>query len=367
MDRVYRMGIVLLSLALALSVLPGKRAQAQDRLQVAASTSILADIAAGVAGDAAEVVSLMPPGADPHSYTPSPQDLVRLAQADLILIVGANLEESLLETIRGAAPELAPVTVSACVDILPFGKIPEAGELEEHLITDDVSAIAGQCAAHQDELASAGVLPPPAEGRLGPLYRLDCGGENETDGEHAHGRCDPHVWTDPYNAMLWALMIRDALSERDPANANVYTANAATIIEALQTLVREEIAPMLATIPEDKRLLVTNHLTFNYYASAFGLKMLGTVIPGASTLAEPSAADIARLISDIRAAGVPAVFTETIANPALAEQIARETGVHFYTLYTGSLSEADGPAATYPDYLRHNTRVITAALGGTVN
>lgn len=367
MSRVCRMGIMLVSLALMFGVFPGGGARAQDRLQVVASTSILADIAAGVAGEAAEVVSLMPPGADPHSYTPSPQDLVRLAQADLILIVGANLEESLLKTIRGAAPDLAPVTVSACVNILPFGEVSEAGEPEDHLPAGDVSAIAGQCAAHQDELASAGVLPPPAEGRLGPLYQLDCGGENETDGEHAHGRCDPHVWTDPYNTMLWALMIRDALSERDPANADVYAANAAAIIKALQTLVDEEIAPMLATIPESNRLLVTNHLTFNYYASAFGLKVLGTVIPGASTLAEPSAADIARLIGDIRANGVPAVFTETIANPALAEQIARETGVRFYTLYTGSLSEADGPAATYADYLRYNTRVITAALGGTVN
>lgn len=362
-----RMGIVLLSLVLVLGVLPGGGVQAQDRLQVVASTSILADIAASVAGEAAEVVSLMPPGADPHSYTPSPQDLVRLAQADLILIVGANLEESLLETIRGAAPDLAPVTVSTCVDILPFGEFPETGELEEYLLSGDVGTFAGQCAAHQEELASIGLLPPPTEGRLGPLYQLDCGGEEQAGDEHAHGRCDPHVWTDPYNAMLWALMIRDALSERDPANAAVYAATATAIIDTLQTLVREEIAPMLATIPEGNRLLVTNHLTFNYYASAFGLKVLGTVIPGASTLAEPSAADIARLISDIRATGVPAVFTETIANPTLAEQIARETGVRFYTLYTGSLSEPGGPAATYPEYLRYNTRVITAALGGTVN
>ncbi len=365
MSHCFRAGTVLLCLALALGALPGGEARAQDRLQVMTSTSILADIAANVAGDAADVVSLIPLAADPHTYTPAPQDLVRLAQADLILIVGANLEESLIEAIRGAAPDLPLVTASACVDILPFGGALEDGAPEERVAAAQDSAIAAQCAAHQAELEAGGAPPPPAEGRLGPLYTLDCGGHEEEGGGEAHGVCDPHVWTDPYNAMLWALMIRDALSERDPANAAVYAANAAAYIDALRALVRDEIAPLLATIPAENRVLVTNHLAFNYYASAFGLEVLGTIIPGASTLAEPSAAGIARLIADIRAAGVPAVFAETTANPALAEQIARESGASFHTLYTGSLSEPDGPAATYLDYLRHNTQVIAAALGGT--
>ncbi len=364
MTRYIRPGFLLLSLlALVTGMLPGRGAQAQDRLQVVASTSILADVAASVAGEAADVVSLMPLDADPHSYTPAPRDLVRLAQADLILIVGANLEESLIEAIQGAAPDLPLITVSACVDILPFGGVLEGGEPpEDHATGGEVDAIAAQCTAHRAELESAGVVFPPGEGTLGPLYTLDCGdGEG---GDQAHGVCDPHVWTAPHNAMLWALMIRDALSARDPANAAIYAANAATYVDTLQAVVRDEILPVLVTIPADNRVLVTNHLAFNYYASAFGLKVLGTVIPGASTLAEPSAAEIARLVADIRAAGVRAVFAETTANPALAEQIARETGASFYTLYTGSLSGPDGPAATYLDYLRYNTQVIATALGG---
>ncbi len=368
-----------LILTLTLGGLP-LQAQA-DPLRVIASSSILADVAGRVAGDAAQVVSLMPLFADPHSYTPAPRDLVALAEADAILMVGAGLEENLTVALEDIAADSPLIAVSQCVNILPFG-IGDFVEAETHADHahegDELSGIAARCAAHHAELE--GLLGHHDEAEhdhaddhhhpasLGMLYTLACGGDHNADGhDHAAGGCDPHVWTDPHNVMLWTLLIRDTLSELDPANAPTYAANAAAYLGELQTLIEDEVEPLLGSIPPENRRLVTNHLAFSYYAQAFGLEMLGTVLPGASTLAEPSAAEIAVLIGAIRDNGIPAVFAETTANPTLAEQVAAETGVAFYTLYSGSLSEPDGPAGTYLDYIRHNTRVITEALGGALD
>lgn len=370
---------------------PLLRAQAEP-LQIVASSSILADVAARVAGEAAQVTSLMPLYADPHSYTPAPRDLVTLAEADAILVVGAGLEENLTVTLEDIAADSPLVTVSRCVNILPFGvgTFDEADLHADHPDDDDhLSGIAAQCAAHHAELEGLLRYYAGAEqahdaehdaehddehhpDSLGMLYTLACGGHDDGDhagaaDDHAAGGCDPHVWTDPHNVMLWTLLIRDTLHELDPANGRTYAANAAAYLEELNDLVENEVEPLLASIPPENRRLVTNHLAFSYYARAFDLEMVGTVIPGASTLAEPSAAEIAALIGAIRGSSIPAVFAETTANPTLAEQVAAETGVAFYTLYTGSLSEPDGPAGTYLDYIRHNTRVITGALGGTLD
>lgn len=353
-----------------------------DPLRVIASSSILADVAGRVAGEAAEVTSLMPLFADPHSYTPAPRDLVALAEADAILVVGAGLEENLTVALEDLAGDSPLITVSRCVNILPFGMgTSEAAEqLADHAQDDDpLRGIAAQCAAHHAELESLLGHHEDAEqaheaeshaASLGMLYTLACGGHDDDhagDNDHAAGGCDPHVWTDPHNVMLWTLLIRDTLSELDPASAATYAANAAAYLAELQALVEDEVEPLLGSIPPESRRLVTNHLAFSYYAQAFDLEMLGTVLPGASTLAEPSAAEIAALIGAIRDNNIPAVFAETTANRTLAEQVAAETGVAFYALYSGSLSEPDGPAGTYLDYTRHNTRVITEALGGTLD
>ncbi|GAB4575570.1 MAG: metal ABC transporter substrate-binding protein [Anaerolineae bacterium] len=366
-------GGALLALALypVLSFGTGGHARAQsERLQVIATHSILADVISNVAGEAATVDSLMPLFADPHAYTPTPQDLVRLASSDAVFVVGAGFEENLsvtLDTMRDGVPI---ITASLCVDILPFGAADDHAEAETPAPQAD-SPVAAQCDAHRAEIAALmrqPQVPNEAESAgetLGPLYALDCGdAHNEEDGDHAHeaGSCDPHVWTDPHNAMLWALMARDTLSELDPAHADIYAANTATYLEALRALIEDEIQPLLANIPPENRVLVTNHVALNYFARAFDLRVIGTVLPGASTLAEPGAADLARLIETIREAGVPAVFAETTANPTLAEQVTRETGARLYMLYTGSLSEPGGPAATYLDYMRTNTRLIADAL-----
>jgi ABC-type Zn uptake system ZnuABC Zn-binding protein ZnuA len=373
--------IFLLASILILSVnlvAPGAAQQDEDRLQVVASFSILADVVSNVAGDAADVTSLMPLDAGPHGFSPSPRDMVMLAEADVVFVVGANFEEMLLESIVNADTDMNIVVASDCVAIQPFGAEHEhEGEMHEdeshgHGEHGHAGGIAMMCDGHHTEIGGIAPTLPAQVSVLGMLYELDCGGythhdEASDEGEHIHaqGSCDGHVWTDPYNVMLWALMARDTLSALDPDNADIYAANTNAYIAELAALF-DEVAAMIDTIPEDNRKLVTNHLAYGYYAHRFGLEMVGTVIPGASTLAEPSAGEIAALIDGIEAAGVPAVFADSTANPDLAEQIAHDTGATFHKLYTGSLTGAGGEAPTYIDYILVDTRIIVKALGGTV-
>ena len=196
---------------------------------------------------------------------------------------------------------------------------------------------------------------------MGALYTLDC------TGGHQEGGCDPHVWTDPHNVMHWTLVIRDTLTEMDPANADVYAANAAAYIEELETLTQSFIIPAVESVPESDRVLVTNHETLAYFAAQFDFEVVTTVIPGSATGAESSAAVIAEIIDVINAEGVPAIFGESTVSDAVANQIATETGATLFPLYSGSLSEADGPAATYIDYMTYNVTTIVEALGGSVS
>jgi ABC-type Zn uptake system ZnuABC Zn-binding protein ZnuA len=366
---------LILAAALLIAVMPGTAAQESDPIRVVASFSILADVAANVAGDVAEVTSLVPLGAGPHGFNPSPQDMVKLSEADVVFVVGANFEEVLMETIANADQDMNIVIASNCVYIQPFGSDHEEHESGEDDHKEDEHH--ETCEAHHAEIADFAPPMPEDVHTLGMLHAVDCGGhhhdeedhddEDDDGGDHAHevGSCDPHVWTDPYNAMLWALTIRDTLSALDPDNADVYAANAKAYIAEISDIF-EDVEAMIATIPEDNRKLVTNHLAYGYYANRFGLEMAGTIIPAASTMAEPSARQIAELIDKIGAAGVPAVFADSTANPDLAQQVADETGVSFHRLYTGSLTGEDGPAPTYIDYILVDTEIIVSALGGTV-
>lgn len=410
-----------------LCVMPFTSAQDGEGLTIVASHSILADVIANVAGDAAEVTSLMPIGADPHTFVPTPRDLTAAADADVIFINGAFFEEGLLETIENLGDDMNIVTASECVRILPYGATAhdhdhEDGEDHEHeegeehaegedheheaeeMTEGEMSAIAERCAAHyaeMDAIHEAGEEHAEAEDHeheegeehaegeehghshsevetLDALYALECG-EGHEDGEseeheeheegeehdHAEGSCDPHVWMEPHNAMYWAMHIRDTLIELDPANAETYTANAAAYLEILDALAHDFVMPMVETVPEENRILVTNHDSLGYFAARFGFELIGTVIPGGGTAAEPSAADIAALIDLINEEGVPAIFTETTVNDAVAQQIADETGAQIALLYSGSLSEAGGPAGTYVDYIRYNVSTIVEALGGS--
>jgi ABC-type Zn uptake system ZnuABC Zn-binding protein ZnuA len=355
-------------------------AQAQrERLSVIGSTTMIADVVGQVAGDAADVVSLMSFGVDPHAFTPSAQDIVALDEADLVFVNGVSLEENLLPVLEEAAGDRI-ATISECVAILPFGL---AGDHEHDAETEaggvhesDPRSLTGQCAAHYAELQALGIAfedEHPAEAghieALGYLYELNCepGHEEESaaEGEHVHeaGSCDPHVWTDIRNVMLWTLMARDTLSAADPANAATYAANAQAYLAQLQAL-DGEVSVLLQTLPQEARVLVTNHETLGYLAARYRFEVVGTVIPGGGTAAEPSAEEIVALIETIQDYNVRAIFSENTVSDALAQQLADEAGVTVYQLYSDSLTGADGDASSYLDYMRFNVTTIVQALSG---
>jgi ABC-type Zn uptake system ZnuABC Zn-binding protein ZnuA len=164
---------------------------------------------------------------------------------------------------------------------------------------------------------------------------------------------------------VWASNIAEAFATADPAHAETYRANALAYQETLDAL-DAEVTALLATIPEESRVLVTNHEFFGYFAHHYGFEVAGVVIEGGTTLNAPSPQELAALIEVVEAEGVPAIFAEVSAQPELAQAVADATGITVVTaIYSDSLSAgADSPASTYVDYLRYNAGVIAAALGG---
>lgn len=305
-------------------VLPTLTAQelAQDeRLRVVATTNLVADVVARVGGDAIDLSTLIPLGVDPHSYTATPQDLRALSDAHVVFINGLGLEEALLPalgSLDGSAP-LAPV--NAGVPTIEFGAEDYADE----------------------DRADEGAAD-----------------EADADAEHEHG-VDPHTWLDVMNVAIWADNVATVLSELDPDNADVYRAAAADYRAELEAL-DADLRAQIATVPEDARKVVTDHDALGYFAAAYDLVIVGAVVPAYSTMAAPSAQELAALQDQIEAAGVPAIFVGTTVNPNLADQIADDLGIAVVPLYTGSLSEADGPAATYVDMMRYDVNAIVEAL-----
>lgn len=279
----------------------------------------------------------------------------------------------------------------------------EEGESVAMADTSDMSAMATRCDEHLVEFESyhedgeAHNDDEMAEGEdhedgdhhhsegetLGRLFEIDCGeghghehgeeghdededhSDDEQGHEHGEGSCDSHVWMEPHNVMYWTMMIRDTLIEMDPANAETYTANADAYLTTLDELVHDFVIPLVETLPEENRILVTSHDSLGYLAARFEFELVGTIIPNGSTLAEPSTQDVAAVIDIINEEGVPAIFGETTVSDGVAQVIADETGAELLVLYSGTLSDSDGPAATYVDYIRYNyTTIVDALVGG---
>jgi ABC-type Zn uptake system ZnuABC Zn-binding protein ZnuA len=325
------------AILLLLLTVTGAGAQ-NDPLNVVATTTIIADVARNVGGDLVDVTSLVPPNADVHAFEPSPDDAVRIAEADVLSINGAGLEAFLNGLLENAGG-VEPVVVSNGVLMLPFGGHP--GEVPDPVGSDFVGVLgeAGVCEEHHDEETTA------------------------TEGEeHEHGSCDPHVWTDPNNVIVWTANIADAFAAADPENADTYRTNADAYIQQIEAL-DAEVEQILSVIPAERRILVTNHEFFGYFAHRYGFEVVGVVVSGGTTLAEPNPQELAALVTIVEEEGVPAIFAEVSHNAQLAEVVAAETGINVVTtLYSDSLSEPGGPADTYLNYLRYNAQTIAAAL-----
>ncbi len=261
------------------------------------STTFLADITRNVAGDLQPVSSLLPFGADPHSYQPIPQDVAKIEHSKLLITNGANYEHFLGPLLENAGGQREVVE------------------------------------------ASAGINP-----------RKD-----------AQGSADPHLWLDPNNVVTYVENIREALTHYDPKNAAVYQSKADAYIVELKSL-DKWITEQVNQIPVEKRLLVTNHEAFGYFAERYGFTITGTVIESFSSDASPSAQQMAALIDQIKVSGAPAIFLDASDNTALARQIASETGVRVITdLHLESLTDG-APAGTYIDMMKYNVTQIVNAL-----
>ena len=277
-----------------------------ETLKVVATTSIVGDVVSQVGGDQIEVSVLLPIGTDPHGFNPTPQDIAKVSEADLVFANGVGLEDFLNNLIESADAGQKLIHVSDGIDLLVL----------------------------QDE---------------------------DHDHDHDHDLNEPHTWTDPSNVIVWAQNIERQLSETDPANTQAYQANA----EAYQAELRDLdawIREQLAQIPPENRKLVTDHALFGYYVAAYDLEQVGTLIPGYSTLAEPTAKDLAEIEDAIRKLAIKAIYLGNTVNPVLAERVSQDTGTDLIFIYTGSLSESDGEAGTYIDYMRYNTNAFTKSL-----
>jgi len=274
-------------------------AQTPAKIPVVATFSILADFARNVGGDRIEVISLVGPNGDAHVYQPTPDDAKNLRAARLILVNGLKLEGWMDRLIK-ASGSTAPVIV-----------------------------------------ATKGVQPLESE-------------------ENGHKGLDPHAWQSIDNAKIYVANIRDALAAADPDGAATYRANASAYVAQLDKL-DAEVRAAIAKIPEKHREIITTHDAFGYFGAAYGFRFIAP--EGVSTEAEPSARDVAKIIRQIKAEKIPAVFLENISDPRISRRIAEESGAKIGgTLFSDALSPQDGPAGTYIDMMRNNIRQLTSAL-----
>jgi zinc/manganese transport system substrate-binding protein/manganese/iron transport system substrate-binding protein len=317
---------LLASVALALGACgqAGTAPGADDgRVRVVASTSIIGDIVGQIGGEHVAVSTLVPVGGDAHTFSPTPQDVARVAEAQVVFVNGAGYEAFLADLLRSA------------------GGAGEVVELSEGITLRELAEAEGH--AHEE-----------AEGHAEEEA-------HEAGDEHAEGELDPHVWTDPSNVKYWTQTIAETLSRLDAANEASYAENAARLNTQLDEL-DAWIGAQFAQVPPENRLLVTDHAVFGYMADRYGLDQIGTLLPGYSSAAQPSAQELAALQDEIAEHGVRAIFVGDVVNETLGRQIADDTGVRLVTVLTESLTPPDGVAPTYLDYMRHNVSIMAEAL-----
>ena len=291
---------LLLTVSLAaLAAGPVNGASAQDKMKVVTTFTVLADIAQNVAGETAEVVSITKPGAEIHGYEPTPQDIVRASDADLILWNGMNLERWFEQFLSN------------------LGDIPSV------TLTDGIEPISIASGSYE-------------------------------------GKPNPHAWMGLDNALIYIDNISKAFAQYDPENAEVYAGNADAYKAKLRETI-EPLRQAVADIPEDKRWLVTCEGAFSYLARDFGMKELYLWPINADQVGTPQ--QVRSVIDGVREHDIPVVFCESTVNTSPAKQVARETGARYGgDLYVDSLSEADGKVPTYLDLLKVPSSTVVEGL-----
>ena len=353
-------------------------------VSVVTTTNIVADWVENIGGGNVDVFSLLPAGTDPHTFQPGAQDVARVADADLVLSVGLGLEASWLHDLleNAARDESAIVELGEIVDPIEFaqGHASEVEMLEDlsHIVHEveegEIDAETGLdeikelLEAAEEEEVPAMLLEIVAKVEDGQMYAGDAiqeiehlasEGEDEHAG-HGHGLEDPHFWFDPLRVKLAINDIAARLSMLDPDRGDTYSANASAYNARLDEL-HAWSEQQAGTVPEDRRLLVTSHDSFGYFANLYGFEVVGVVLSG-TTDVEPSAGDLADLVEEVKEYGVAAVFGETTVSERMASTVASESGADLVRLYSGSLGLEGSGAETYIEMIRTNVGRIVEAL-----
>ncbi len=278
-------------------------AHAADKIKVAASFSVLGDMVKQVGGDRVEVTTFVGPNGDAHVYEPTPGDAKTLLEAKILVVNGLGLEGWM-------------------------GRLQKSSGFKGQVVT-----------------ATKGIKSRQME---------------EEEHGKTHKITDPHAWQSLANGRIYVQNIRDGLVAADPEGKDAYPANANKFladIDEVEKLVKDSIAKL----PPARRKIITTHDAFGYFGATYGMEFIAP--EGVSTESEASAKDVAKIIRQIKAEKIPAVFLENVTDHRLLDQIAKETGAKVGgTLYSDALSDANGPAATYLDMFRNNIQTLTAAL-----
>ncbi|WP_371347483.1 metal ABC transporter substrate-binding protein [Ancylobacter sp. IITR112] len=317
------------ALALGLSLPFALPAAAQDaKIPVVASFSILGDFVKEVGGDRVSVTTLVGPNGDAHVFQPAPADAKKVAAAQIVFVNGLGFEGWIDRLVKASGTK-AEIVV-ATKGITPREMADE--DEDDHAAHDHKD--------HDHDHAK---------------------GEHDHDhAGHDHGGIDPHAWQSVANAEIYVANIRDALIAADPAGKAAYEANASAYTAELQAL-DAQVKAAMAAIPESRRRIITSHDAFGYFGAAYGIEFIAP--QGVSTESEASAKDVARIIRQIKAEKIPAVFMENISDPRLVKRIAKETNAKIGgELFSDALSDDKGPASTYIDMMKNNITQLSSAL-----
>lgn len=279
-----------------------------ERIQVVTTNNIIADWVRVIGGENVDVFSLLPVGADPHTFSPGARDVAHIANADIIITVGLGLEaywvENLLESASVDSSEM--MVLGEFVEPISFTQ-----DLEEH--------------------------------------------------SHTHSRVDPHFWMDPLRVKLAVSAIAAELSVEDSSHQEIFEANSSAYKIELAEL-HHWIIERVNGIAPSRKVLITSHDSLGYFAERYGFEIAGTVIKDYGAERRPTAIEMANLQEIVFSHNVSAIFGETTVSPRFSEILAQETGASVFRLYSGSLGPPGGESDTYSKMFRTNVDTIVDAL-----
>jgi len=324
-------------------------ASSTDKPSIVVTTNILGDVVTNMVGDSFNVEVIMPPGSDPHDFQASAQQVQSMMEADLLVVNGANFEEGMLDVIASAKSD----------GVMVFEAISVVSQLEG---SDDHSDHGG----HDDHEGHDDHDEDKDHDEEGHDDHDDHEGHDDHDDHegHDHGGIDPHFFTDPGRMAVVVEGLSEFLIANFPNASQGFVSSASDYAQDLVDL-DAEVKEILSEIPDEEKVLVTNHAVFAYFAESYGFEILGEIIPSASTLSSANAEQLASLADEISSNNVKAIFADASASDTLAQTLASEVGgIEVITLFTESLGDPGSSGANYIEMVKFNAQSIASGLVG---